>query len=179
MSFKYLRLSCTRTVDREDAVFSWLPHRELKKVFISKYGYGLLILVLSLTVWLPSGRVGCGTYDRRTVGIAAELAETLSGNSPFTILGLSDETFEKLPEGTVDDLLQPENKEKLITILKHRVISNVLKANQHVSKPKATTAMVVTYYSAWGMVPPSSEMRRYAQQTLPLATVSCILLILF
>ena len=70
------------------------------------------------------------------------------GMVPSRYLVYSNEAFEKLPEGTVDDLLQPENKEKLITILKHRVISNVLKANQHVSKPKATTAMVVTYYSA-------------------------------
>ena len=110
---------------------------------------------------------------------AAGLAETLSGNGPFTILGPSNEAFEKLPEGTVDDLLKTENRDILVAILKHHVFPNVLKANQHVSKPKATTAMVVTYYSAWGMVPPSSEMRRYAQQTLPLATVSCILLILF
>ena len=59
---------------------------------------------------------------------------------PSRYLVYSNEAFEKLPEGTVDDLLNPENKEKLITILKHRVISNVLKGNQHVSKPKSTTA---------------------------------------
>ena len=71
---------------------------------------------------------------------AAGLAETLSGNGPFTILGPSNEAFEKLPEGTVDDLLKPENRDILVAILKHHVFPNVLKANQLVSKPKAMTA---------------------------------------
>ena len=71
---------------------------------------------------------------------AAGLAETLSGNGPFTILGLSNEAFEKLPEGTVDDLLKTENRDTLVAILKHHVIPEVLKANQLVSKPKAMTA---------------------------------------
>ena len=75
-----------------------------------------------------------------TVENAAGLAKTLSGNGPFTILGPSNEAFEKLPEGTVDDLLKPENRDILVAILKHHVFPNVLKANQHVSKPKATTA---------------------------------------
>jgi uncharacterized surface protein with fasciclin (FAS1) repeats len=71
---------------------------------------------------------------------AAGLAETLSGNGPFTILGPSNEAFEKLPEGTVDDLLKTENRDILVAILKHHVFPNVLKANQLVSKPKTTTA---------------------------------------
>ena len=71
---------------------------------------------------------------------AAGLAETLSGNGPFTILGPSNEAFEKLPEGTVDDLLKTENRDILVAILKHYVFPNVLKANQLVSKPKAMTA---------------------------------------
>ncbi len=53
----------------------------------------------------------------------AGLEDTLKGEGPFTVLAPSDEAFAKLPEGTLDNLLKPENKEKLVAILKHHVIS--------------------------------------------------------
>lgn len=54
---------------------------------------------------------------------AAGLEDTLKGEGPFTVLAPSDEAFAKLPEGTLDNLLKPENKDKLVAILKHHVIS--------------------------------------------------------
>ena len=54
---------------------------------------------------------------------AAGLAETLAEGGPFTVLAPTDEAFAKLPAGTVDSLLKPENKEKLASILKYHVIS--------------------------------------------------------
>jgi uncharacterized surface protein with fasciclin (FAS1) repeats len=53
---------------------------------------------------------------------AAGLAETLSGKGPFTVFAPTNEAFAKLPEGTVEDLLKPENKEKLTGILTYHVI---------------------------------------------------------
>ena len=53
---------------------------------------------------------------------AAGLVETLKGDGPFTVLAPTDEAFAKLPEGTVDSLLKPENKDKLVAILKYHVI---------------------------------------------------------
>lgn len=53
---------------------------------------------------------------------AAGLVETLKGEGPFTVLAPTDEAFAKLPEGTLDSLLKPENKEKLVAILKYHVI---------------------------------------------------------
>lgn len=53
---------------------------------------------------------------------AAGLVETLKGDGPFTVLAPTDEAFAKLPEGTVETLLKPENKEKLAAILKYHVI---------------------------------------------------------
>ncbi|MER0237593.1 fasciclin domain-containing protein [Fulvimarina sp. MAC8] len=53
---------------------------------------------------------------------AADLVETLSGAGPFTVLAPSNEAFEKLPDGTVDELLKPENKERLTNILVYHVI---------------------------------------------------------
>lgn len=53
---------------------------------------------------------------------AAGLVETLKGEGPFTILAPTDEAFAKLPEGTLESLLKPENKEKLVAILTYHVI---------------------------------------------------------
>jgi uncharacterized surface protein with fasciclin (FAS1) repeats len=53
---------------------------------------------------------------------AAGLVETLQGEGPFTVFAPTDAAFEALPEGTVDDLLKPENKEKLVSILTYHVV---------------------------------------------------------
>lgn len=53
---------------------------------------------------------------------AAGLLETLAGKGPFTVFAPTDEAFAKLPDGTVESLLKPENKEKLISILTYHVI---------------------------------------------------------
>jgi uncharacterized surface protein with fasciclin (FAS1) repeats len=54
---------------------------------------------------------------------AAGLVDTLKGEGPFTVLAPTDEAFAKLPEGTLEALLKPENKDKLVAILKYHVIS--------------------------------------------------------
>lgn len=54
---------------------------------------------------------------------AAGLVETLSGEGPFTVFAPTDEAFEMLPAGTVEDLLKPENKEQLTKILTCHVVS--------------------------------------------------------
>ena len=53
---------------------------------------------------------------------AAELGETLSGEGPFTVFAPTNAAFEKLPEGTLDNLTQPENKETLTGILTYHVV---------------------------------------------------------
>ena len=52
----------------------------------------------------------------------AGLAEALAGPGPFTVLAPTDDAFAKLPHGTVDSLLKPENREALATILKYHVV---------------------------------------------------------
>ena len=54
---------------------------------------------------------------------AAGLTATLEGEGPFTVFAPTDAAFAKLPEGTVQTLLQPENKEKLVQILTYHVVS--------------------------------------------------------
>lgn len=61
---------------------------------------------------------------------AGGLVETLSGKGPFTVFAPTNEAFAKLPKGTVEDLLKPENKEKLVAILTYHVVpGNVIAAD--------------------------------------------------
>ncbi len=53
---------------------------------------------------------------------AADLVDTLKGPGPFTVFAPTDEAFAKLPAGTLDDLLKPENKAKLQAILTYHVV---------------------------------------------------------
>jgi uncharacterized surface protein with fasciclin (FAS1) repeats len=65
---------------------------------------------------------------------AAGLGDALSGPGPFTVFAPTDEAFAKLPEGTVEDLLKPENKEKLVAILTYHVISGKVMAGDVAGK---------------------------------------------
>lgn len=60
---------------------------------------------------------------------AAELVDALSNAGPFTVFAPTNAAFDKLPAGTVEDLLKPENKEKLATILQHHVMTSALAAD--------------------------------------------------
>ncbi len=66
---------------------------------------------------------GAGKFNTLVAAVkAAGLAETLKGTGPFTVFAPTDEAFAKLPKGTVEDLLKPENKAKLAGILTYHVI---------------------------------------------------------
>lgn len=69
---------------------------------------------------------------------AAGLVDTLKGEGPFTVFAPTDEAFAKLPKGTVEDLLKPENKSKLIDILTYHVVSGKVMAKTAVTLDKAT-----------------------------------------
>ena len=69
--------------------------------------------------------VAAGADDFKTLVAAVKaggLVETLKGKGPFTVFAPTNEAFAKLPEGTLDTLLKPENKEKLASILKYHVV---------------------------------------------------------
>ena len=59
---------------------------------------------------------------------AAGLEETLSGKGPFTVFAPTDKAFAALPPGTVDELLKPENKDKLVQLLTYHVVSGKMDA---------------------------------------------------
>lgn len=70
---------------------------------------------------------------------AAGLAETLSGPGPFTVFAPTDEAFAKLPAGTVESLLLPENREQLVSILTYHVVPGKVMAADVVNLQTATT----------------------------------------
>ncbi|WP_234497811.1 fasciclin domain-containing protein [Vibrio maritimus] len=70
---------------------------------------------------------------------AAGLVDTLKGEGPFTVFAPTDEAFAKLPEGTVESLLQPENKDKLVAILTYHVVPGKVMAADVMGLDKAKT----------------------------------------
>jgi len=71
---------------------------------------------------------------------AAGLVDTLKGKGPFTVFAPTDEAFAKLPAGTVENLLKPENKEKLAAILTYHVVPGNVMAAQVMKMSTAKTA---------------------------------------
>ncbi len=67
--------------------------------------------------------VSAGSFNTLVAAVqAAGLAGTLKGKGPFTVFAPTDEAFAALPEGTVESLLLPENKDKLVSILTYHVV---------------------------------------------------------
>ncbi|MSR27441.1 MAG: fasciclin domain-containing protein [Planctomycetaceae bacterium] len=85
--------------------------------------------------------VKAGTFKTLAAALgAADLVDTLKGKGPFTVLAPSDEAFAKLPKGTVEDLLKPENKAKLKAILLAHVVPGSAMAADVVKLKEAKTA---------------------------------------
>jgi uncharacterized surface protein with fasciclin (FAS1) repeats len=88
--------------------------------------FALPLLVSAATVQaadIVDTAAGAGSFNTLVAAVeAAGLAETLKGDGPFTVFAPTDEAFAKLPEGTVEDLLKPENQDQLVTILTYHVV---------------------------------------------------------
>lgn len=83
--------------------------------------------------------VAAGSFKTLAAALeAADLVEALRGDGPFTVFAPTDEAFAKLPEGTVETLLRPENKELLQSILTYHVVSGAVTAKQVVTLSTAT-----------------------------------------
>ena len=73
--------------------------------------------------------VSAGSFNTLVAAVkAAGLVDTLKGDGPFTVFAPTDDAFSKLPAGTVDDLLKPENKSKLQAILTYHVVAGKVMA---------------------------------------------------
>lgn len=73
--------------------------------------------------------VEAGDFETLAAALeAADLVETLQGEGPFTVFAPTDEAFAALPEGTLETLLEPENKEQLAAILTYHVVPGMVTA---------------------------------------------------
>ena len=73
--------------------------------------------------------VGAGSFKTLVAALqAAGLVDTLKGKGPFTVFAPTDDAFAKLPAGTVEDLLKPANKDKLVKILTYHVVAGKVMA---------------------------------------------------
>ena len=111
---------------------------------------GIAFLTLALAVTAAAGDMGkkdivdtavaAGSFKTLVAAVqAAGLVDTLKGPGPFTVFAPTDEAFAKLPAGTVEDLLKPENKDKLIAVLTYHVVSGNVMAADVVKLSEAKT----------------------------------------
>lgn len=122
----------------------------------------LVILTLAIALVLPLNAFAGSGYTKKTAGASmdvvdmaahagvfntlvqaiqsADLEPVLRGEGPFTVFAPTDEAFAKLPAGTIEDLLKPENQEKLQAILTYHVVPGEVYAKDVVKMESGKTA---------------------------------------
>ncbi|WP_299704582.1 fasciclin domain-containing protein [uncultured Tateyamaria sp.] len=84
--------------------------------------------------------VSAGSFETLVAAVqAADLVDTLKGEGPFTVFAPTDEAFAALPEGTVESLLLPENKDQLTAILTYHVVPGKVMSTDLQDDMEATT----------------------------------------
>ena len=137
---------------------------KLKNIDMKKLSVLLFAFVSSITVF-GQGKdvvdIAIGSPDHTTLVAAvkaADLVTTLKGNGPFTVFAPTNEAFNKLPEGTVANLLKPENKAKLAKILTYHVVKGNLDAAAVMAAIKAGNGKVVLTTVSGGKLTASLDM---------------------
>jgi uncharacterized surface protein with fasciclin (FAS1) repeats len=113
----------------------------------------ILALIAALTFASPAAAADivetaakAGQFNTLAAALkAAGLVDTLKGPGPFTVFAPTDEAFKKLPAGTVESLLKPENKSELVKVLTYHVVpGKVMSADLAGKKTKAKTVQGAT-----------------------------------
>ncbi|MFB3776313.1 MAG: fasciclin domain-containing protein [Bryobacteraceae bacterium] len=119
--------------------------------FAARTAFGLLPAVLAVatlgsTASAASSKdivdtaISAGSFNTLVAAVkAADLVDTLRGAGPFTVFAPTDEAFAKLPAGTVESLLKPENKDKLRSILTYHVVPGKVMSSAVVKLTSAKT----------------------------------------
>lgn len=123
--------------------------KTFQRVAVSWMGAGMLGVMLAGAVQadhhgdkqdIVDTAVAAGQFETLAAALeAAGLVETLKGEGPFTVFAPTDEAFAKLPEGTVESLLEPENREQLQAVLTYHVVSGKVMAEDAMELDSATT----------------------------------------
>ena len=84
--------------------------------------------------------VAAGTFETLVAAVgAADLVDVLKSEGPFTVFAPTDEAFAALPEGTVENLLKPENKDQLVAVLTYHVVPGKVMSSDLTDDMKAAT----------------------------------------
>jgi transforming growth factor-beta-induced protein len=131
------------TIGRRDAAGRMTMKKMLKSAVVAA---GVTVMVLAGGVAQAAEKnivetaVAAGSFTTLAKALqAAGLVDTLNGNGPFTVFAPTDEAFAKLPEGTIEELLKPENKAKLQAILTYHVVAGKVMASQVIGLKSAKT----------------------------------------
>jgi len=127
-------------------------HRDLKQSVKASLITAAVAVVLSLSLGAFAGpkpatskdivdtAVAAGSFKTLAAALqAAGLVDTLKGPGPFTVFAPTDDAFAKLPPGTIEELLVPENKDKLVSILTYHVVAGKVTAAQVMKMNSAKT----------------------------------------
>jgi uncharacterized surface protein with fasciclin (FAS1) repeats len=119
---------------------------------MKKVAIAMVLVLMTAALAVASGPAGAakknivetaveaGSFKTLAAALqAGGLVETLQGAGPFTVFAPTDEAFAKLPAGTVESLLKPENREKLIAILTYHVVAGNVPSSQVVQMDSART----------------------------------------
>ena len=99
--------------------------------------------------------VAAGSFKTLAAALkAAGLVDTLKGKGPFTVFAPTDEAFAKLPKGTVEDLLKPENKAKLTAILTYHVVAGKVMAADVRQAARARRRSTASRCRSWSKAAP-------------------------
>ncbi len=113
----------------------------MKKFFIalSAFAFSSIALAGAAKSDIVDTAVAAGNFTTLAAALqAAGLIDTLKGAGPFTVFAPTDAAFAKLPAGTVENLLKPETKAKLVDILTYHVVAGKVDAKTAVTLDEAT-----------------------------------------
>ena len=126
-----------------------LLKRKLNISIFSAFAAALLLLITDVYAGnygkkqsdIVDTAVAAGSFNTLAAALeAGGLVETLKADGPYTVFAPTDEAFAKLPDGTLEMLLLPENKDKLVEILTYHVVAGKVTAAEVVTLQTATTA---------------------------------------
>ena len=120
--------------------------RLISKITATAAAFGLLLSAAAFAgdykakADIVDTAVAAGQFNTLAAALdAADLIDTLKGDGPFTVFAPTDDAFAKLPEGTVESLLKPENRDQLVAILTYHVVPGKVLAKDVVGLDSATT----------------------------------------
>ena len=108
--------------------------KKLLMLSVATFGFSLPAAIANAADIVDTA-VSAGSFETLVAAVqAAGLVDTLKGEGPFTVFAPTDEAFAALPDGTVETLLKPENKDQLVAVLTYHVVPGKVMAGDIAGK---------------------------------------------